>query len=74
MHVYSSRSESGVEVRGTLLRKWNKTERHHPRGISVMDKGEVLEPSDPSTSHKLSTRVYIWSFTVAPQSLKQRGE
>jgi len=24
------------------------------KGISVMDKGEVLEPSDPSASHKLS--------------------
>lgn len=25
--------ESGMEVRCALLRKWNKTERHHPRGV-----------------------------------------
>lgn len=63
-----------MEVRCTLLPKWNKTERHHPRDVSVMDKGKVLEPSDTSASHKLSTQVYTWSFTVAPRSLKQRGE
>lgn len=39
-----------------------------------MDKGEVLEPSETSASHKLGTQVYIWNFTVVPQSLKQRGE
>lgn len=39
-----------------------------------MDKGDVLQLSDPSASHKLSTQVYIWSFTVVPQTLKQRGE
>lgn len=63
-----------MEVRCILLPKWNNTGRHHPRGISVMDKGEVLEPSETSASHKLGTQVYIWNFTVVPQSLKQRGE
>lgn len=37
-----------------------------------MDKGEVLEPSDPSASQKLSTWVYIWSFAVVPVTEAKR--
>lgn len=51
IRVYLSRWESGMELGCSLLPKWNRTVRYHPRGTSVKDKDEVLVPSDPSASH-----------------------